>query len=414
MKSAGLDLYVGVVGKPNVGKSSFLNVATNAKAEVGDRPFVTIEPNVGVSFFETACACAHFKRQEECRPRYGSCVNGVRNVPVKVLDVAGLVPGASQGLGLGNKFLDDLRVAHVLLHVVDASGTTNERGEKTVNYDPCNDAEWLKQEIEEWVFGNLWPRWGTVARRHGATKRPVVVTLQQQLGGYGARKALTAKVIAKMGLVDPVDLSAWDEEKVRAFVRAFLEERFRIVLVLNKIDRKESEKWISKLLDKYGDDNVVLCSAAAEHVLKSMVKKGLIEYKTGREEVVILKELDEKQEKQLQSIRDLILFRFGSTGVVTAINKAVENAQVIPVFPVNSIHNFGAREGDGCFKDVVIMREGSTFGDLAELMSGCEVDFIECGQTGQRVAEDAEVTRANNVVRFVFKGIDRKRYDADD
>jgi len=135
------------------------------------RPFVTIEPNIGVSFFESPCPCAIFKKQAECRlacfaaceiwicssfffmslnsPRYGTCLNGTRRIPVKVLDVAGLVPGASQGLGLGNKFLDDLRVADVLLHVIDTSGTTNERGEKTVNYDPSNDADWLKQEIEE-------------------------------------------------------------------------------------------------------------------------------------------------------------------------------------------------------------------------------------------------------------------------
>ncbi len=270
------------------------------------------------------------------------------------------------------------------------------------------------QEIEEWVFGNIWPRWGNVARRHAATKKPVAGTLQQQLGGYGARKPLTTQVCAKMGLVDPVDLSSWDEEQVRLFVRSFLEERFRIVLVLNKIDRKEAEKWVSKLLDKYGDDNVVLCSAAAEHVLKSMAKKGLIDYKSGADDFTILKELDEKQQKQLESIRDLILFRFGSTGVVNAINAAVKNARVVTVFPVNSIHNFGAREGEGCFKDVLIMRQGSTFGDVAELMSGFDVDFIECAQTGQRIAEETEITAANNVVRYVFKGSERRKPDNDD
>jgi ribosome-binding ATPase YchF (GTP1/OBG family) len=231
-------LTIGVVGKPNVGKSSFLNVATNAKAEVGDRPFVTIDPNIGVSFFEAVCPCSIFKKQAECSPRYGTCVNGTRRIPVKVLDVAGLVPGASEGLGLGNKFLDDLRVADVLLHVIDASGTTNERGEKTINYDPCNDADWLKYEIEEWVFNNIFPRWATISRRHSAAKKAVAVTLQQQLGGYGARKTLTSRVCGKLGLVDPVDLTLWDKDRVRHFVRAFLEERFRIVLVLNKIDRK--------------------------------------------------------------------------------------------------------------------------------------------------------------------------------
>jgi ribosome-binding ATPase YchF (GTP1/OBG family) len=196
---------------------------------------------VGVSFFESVCPCVQFKKQAECSPRYGSCLNGTRRIPVKVLDVAGvretggfffffsakaihkkrqLVPGASEGLGLGNKFLDDLRGADVLLHVIDASGTTNERGEKTINYDPSNDAEWLRKEIEDWVYNNIFPRWANIARRHAATKRSVVVTLQAQLGGYGARKSLTARLCAKLGLVDPVDLAAWDKDRVRSFVRS--------------------------------------------------------------------------------------------------------------------------------------------------------------------------------------------------
>lgn len=124
--------------------------------------------------------------------------------------------------------------------------------------------------------------------------------------------------------------------------------------------------------------------------------------------------LDEKQKKQLDQIRDLILFRFGSTGVVSAINAAVRNAKVIPVYLVNSIHNFGAKVGDGCFKDVMVVREGSTFGDVADMISGNEIDFVECAQTGQRVGEDTVITSSNNVARFVFKNAERKKWDPDE
>lgn len=106
----------------------------DAKARVGDFPFTTIEPNVGVSFVNRPCACARFQKSAECKPRHGTCKDGVRAVPIKILDVAGLVPGASEGLGLGNQFLDDLCGAHVLLHIIDASGTTNEKGENTSGY----------------------------------------------------------------------------------------------------------------------------------------------------------------------------------------------------------------------------------------------------------------------------------------
>lgn len=114
---------------------------------MGNYPFTTIEPNTGVTYYRAPCPCAAHGKTEECSPRYGRCVGGTRFIPVKLLDVAGLVPGASEGAGLGNKFLDDLRHADVLMHILDVSGTTNEKGEATVGYDPINDARWLHSEI---------------------------------------------------------------------------------------------------------------------------------------------------------------------------------------------------------------------------------------------------------------------------
>ena len=370
-----MELVIACVGKPNVGKSSFLNVATDAKAKVGDFPFTTIEPNVGVSVFESKCACSRFGKEKDCKPRYGSCQNGTRKIQLKILDVAGLIPGASEGLGLGNKFLDDLRRAHVLIHVMDASGTTNEKGEKTSGYDPSTDAEWLVSEIQEWIFKNLYSRWASIARRHGLAKKKISVTLQAQLGGYGAKSHLVQEVIELMELKDPVDLTTWSEKDVRIFVSTFFDVRFKTVLVLNKIDKKESEKWIGKLLEKYGEDKVtrpirdqsflfcfvlfvcvcvfffsvwfecskfffffsvltkdespktVLCSAASELFLKQLVKKGHIKYNPGDDDVITdeagLKPMDEKQKQNVENIKDLILYRFGSTGVVNAINKVI-------------------------------------------------------------------------------------------
>jgi len=146
------NLLLGCVGKPSAGKSSFLNAACpNAKAKVGNYPFTTIEPNTGVTFYRLPCPCAKYGVTKQCAPEFGKCEQGTRYVPIKVLDVAGLIPGAAMGKGLGNKFLDDLRQAHVLLHVVDVSGTTNEKGENTIGYDPINDIDWLHQELHEYV-----------------------------------------------------------------------------------------------------------------------------------------------------------------------------------------------------------------------------------------------------------------------
>lgn len=143
-----MEVIIGCVGKPSVGKSTFFNaVCEKSSAKVGNYPFTTIEPNTGVTFYRAPCPCVAHGKAKECSPRYGRCVDGTRFIPVKLLDVAGLVPGASEGAGLGNKFLDDLRHADVLMHILDVSGTTNEKGEATVGYDPINDAQWLHSEI---------------------------------------------------------------------------------------------------------------------------------------------------------------------------------------------------------------------------------------------------------------------------
>jgi hypothetical protein len=92
-------------------------------------------------------------------------------VPIELLDVAGLVPGAHEGKGLGNKFLDDLRHADALIHVVDVSGTTDAEGKATRGYDPTNDIVWLRGEIVRWIQGNLMGRWGSVKRRHVAVSK---------------------------------------------------------------------------------------------------------------------------------------------------------------------------------------------------------------------------------------------------
>lgn len=98
-------------------------------------------------------------------------MDGTRYVPIQIMDVAGLVPGASEGQGLGNQFLDDLRHAHALIHVVDVSGTTDQNGKETQGYDPINDINWLRGEIHSWITNNLMKRWGSIVRRHVALSK---------------------------------------------------------------------------------------------------------------------------------------------------------------------------------------------------------------------------------------------------
>ncbi|KAJ3101915.1 hypothetical protein HDU97_000956 [Phlyctochytrium planicorne] len=147
------DIIIAFVGKPSAGKSSFLNAVSDAAAKVGNFPFTTIKPNHGVAYVTVDCPCKKYDKEDQCAPKHGKCEKGTRHVPIKMLDVAGLVPGAHRGevtdmfKGLGNQFLDDLRTADMLVHIVDVSGTTDAAGKVTQGYDPINDIDWLRSEI---------------------------------------------------------------------------------------------------------------------------------------------------------------------------------------------------------------------------------------------------------------------------
>ena len=135
-------LSVGLAGKPNAGKSTFFKAATLAEVEIANYPFTTIDANHGVSFVRVPCPCKELGAGKEC----GRCQDGVRYVPVELIDVAGLVPDAHLGKGLGNEFLDSLRVAEAVIHVLDASGSADAEGNPVGvgNYDPMTDVGFLK------------------------------------------------------------------------------------------------------------------------------------------------------------------------------------------------------------------------------------------------------------------------------
>jgi ribosome-binding ATPase YchF (GTP1/OBG family) len=340
------DILVACVGKPSAGKSSLLNAISEATAKVGNFPFTTIKPNHGVAYVTIDCPCARFGKQNDCRPRQGQCVNGKRSVPIQILDVAGLVPGAAEGAGLGNQFLDDLRTAHVLIHVVDVSGTTDQGGKVTVGYDPINDIDWLRYEIHSWIFNNLNKRWDNIVRRHTATKSMIVDTLQSQFSGYGTNRAIVNKVLDKFENKEP--LESWDKDTLKKLVDVFLDVRFPTVIALNKIDLPDSDKNIDRISRKYPNAHIVLISALAESFLRKLHKQKFILYEEGteffttHEDDSSLKPMDEKTKSRLEKVQDMVLFRFGHTGVQETLQTVVKVLGLIPIFPVRNVNNFSS------------------------------------------------------------------------
>jgi len=163
-------MLIGIVGKPNCGKTTFLNAACLTSAKVADYPFTTIEPNLGKAYVRKNCVCKELGVKDT--PKNSLCIDGVRLIPIDLLDVAGLVPDAWKGKGLGNKFLDDLRRADALIHVIDASGSTDAEGKPVEpgSWDPLKDVKFLENEIAHW-FNNIISRdWPKFARSLKAEK----------------------------------------------------------------------------------------------------------------------------------------------------------------------------------------------------------------------------------------------------
>lgn len=402
------DPLIGIVGKPSSGKSTTLNSLTDASAAMGSFPFTTIEPNKATGYLQINCACSRFGKEALCKPNYGWCTNGKRHVPILLLDVAGLVPGAHSGRGLGNKFLDDLRHADALIHVVDVSGTTDADGKNTRGYDPLQDIEWLQDEIRLWIEGNLQKRWGSIVRRHTATKSSIAETLQAQFGGYGSQLSMIQKALGRIPGLPP--LERWNDEWITKVVKSFMMEKFPTVLALNKIDHPDADKNVSKIVLKYPNTKAVLTSAITELFLRKLNKQGFVKYEEGTEFVDTyeddpeqLKPLDEKLLQRIDTIRDLVLYRFGSTGVVQILQAAVEALELIPVYTVRNIQTFTGGNGENVFRDCLLVKRGTSIRNIARhIMGETKISTIET-LGGIRVSEDDIVSEnKNDILTFKF------------
>lgn len=355
-------MLIGVVGKPSAGKSTFFKAATLAEAEIANYPFTTIKPNRAVGFVKIECVDKDFNKQ--CVPREGFCIKGNRFVPVELLDVAGLVPGAHEGLGLGTKFLDDLRQADVLIHVIDISGSLNEKGESVepLSYDPLNDVEFLEYEIDMWFLSLIKKGWDKFARTVKQEAQEPFMAIAKQLSGLNVKEEDVKQVLVKF----PVDISRWSETELMKFATTIRRKTKPMLIAANKIDVHGAEKNLQRLKEKFPNYVIIPCSAESELVLRQAAKHELIDYIPGEDhfEIKNKDKLSEQQIKALNFVKENMLKKFHSTGVQDVLNHAVFNfLHYIAVFPggLNNLVDQYGRTLPDCF----LLRDGSTALDFA-------------------------------------------------
>ncbi len=395
-----MEMEIGVVGKPNVGKSTFFSAATLVDVEVADYPFTTINANVGVSHVIAEHPCKELGCTPD--PQNYEYRNGLALIPVKMIDVAGLVPGAHEGRGLGNKFLDDLRMASSLIHVVDATGKTDAEGNPVDHHDPLEDVDFLEREINLWIYGILRKGWDKFAKRIKLQHLKLAQAIAEYLSGIGVTEEDVFDVLHGLGLDG--DPTKWSDEDLISFVRELRKVNKPIIIAANKADTA-SDAQIKRLQRKCRSRGytVVPTSAVAELTLRKAARAGYIDYIPGSSDFRVLRPMSGRQKRALELIRERVLERFGSTGVQEVINKAVfELLNFIPVYPVLDENKLTDQFGN-VLPHVHLMRRGSTPRDLAYRVHtdiGKTFLYAVNARTRRRIGDDYEL-QFNDIIKIV-------------
>ncbi len=355
-------MLIGLLGKTNVGKTTFFNAATMLNAQVADHPFTTIEPNVGVAYARTRCVCKEFNVKDN--PKRSLCVDGNRFIPVKMIDVAGLVPDAHKGRGLGNKFLDDARQADALIHVVDASGSTDNEGRPCAigMNDPLNDIQFVELEFDLWLTSIVSRDWAKNAKEAEHRGIKFEHLLAKRLSGLSISEPVIVNVLQEVNK-DKGRYSQWDENDIFEFARALRLRSKPIVIAANKADISTAKENIRRI--KATGRIVIPCIAEAELLLKRAAAKGVIEYIPGDPTFKVKDHaLREEQKRALERVR-ILMQEYNGTGVQQSIDATCFNAlNLIVVYPVEDADRLSDKDGN-ILPDAFMLKQGSTAKDLA-------------------------------------------------
>jgi ribosome-binding ATPase len=394
-------MIIGIVGKANVGKSTFFNAATELTVQAANYPFTTINSNIGVAYVRQNCVCTEFGVQDT--PIHSLCIEGNRFIPINLIDIPGLVQGAHLGKGLGNKFLDDARQADALIHIVDASGSTDSDG-KPINPgtgDPISDVRFVEEEFDMWLASVVSRDWNKVSREAESQAQKLEQMLAKRLSGLGIKSFHIANALDETGLYNKKTI-LWTHNDIYNFCKVIRLKSKPIILAANKADLPTFDKNINAI--KQTGRDVIVCASEAENLLRRAAKKGVIHYLPGDNSFNIKRgaELNDKQKRALSMINNIIS-KYGSTGIQDVINYVCfKLLNLIVVYTVEDELKLIDKKGN-ILPDARLLPIGSTSKDLAYVIHADLVKgflYAIDVRTKQRLSSEYKL-KNNDVIKIV-------------
>jgi hypothetical protein len=393
---------IGLVGKANVGKSTFFSAATLKPVEIAEYPFTTVEANKGVAYLRTPCVCRELGVKDN--PVNSICVDGVRLLPVELVDCPGLIRGAHKGRGLGNRFLDEVRRADALIVLCDAAGMTDDDGRPAPpgSHDPIDDVRMFEEEFDLWLMSLIKKDWDRMAKRAESAKEEITRHLEVRLSGLKITREHISEAIERVGL-DPYKAKSWSDDELFDFIGELRKVSKPMIVAANKADRDEALENIERL--RGAGYRVVPTSAEAELALRRAASVGVVRYTPGDPDFEVLnpEALTKRQRRALKIIREKVLERWGTTGVQQTLNDAFfQLLDMIPVYPVEDAERYTDHHGR-VLPDCYLVKRGTTTKELAALIhTELAESFIYAidAKTKRRLGED-HILKGGDIIKIV-------------